>query len=239
MNVRLVSITEANLDRILRGVHHDHGYVVLSAYRSWEAEHGGKPTPEQEAEQLQINLQNDAKLRQVLRTAYRFSFIPVHGGYIESTPDAKKIEVTEPSYIIFGSDRTGRAADPAELREFGRALANRFGQDSFLWKAPGENGAQFVGKDDEPQADFKSYSVNDLAEPYFTRLKGPPDSAPLKPGRQSKGDARWSWRESQEYQLHREPAKGAKFCYFVHDSPKSHIEAQLRGGEIFLKHWLD
>lgn len=239
MLVRLIGITESHLGRILAGVHNDNGYITVSAYRSWAAENPEEsakrlPTEEETEEQQVINIGNDTELRRILRTTYAFSYLPVHGGFIETTDDGRKIEVTEPAYIVFASDRTGRPAKMEDLKAFGRELAARFNQDSILVKEPGAKGASFMNREGGTDVEFQDFVTNRTDNPYFTKLRGGSDR-PLKPGRTPKSDSRYSWTNVKEYQVVKVPAD-VKRCFFIHESPKSLVEAHVRGGnEIFLR----
>lgn len=220
----LIPITETGLDLVQDTVQAQNGYIGLSAYRSADAELGREATPQEKEAQKQVNFANDRELQKILRTG-SYSFLPIHGGYVEK--DATKnvnVEVTEPSYFVFGTDRNGKPTDMEKLKDFGVQLARKFNQDYILFKPGGsDENVYFVDKTGQKVGSMSGKKINDPSQEYYTKLRTS-NPAIGKPGRTLPTDKRFSWMEGQVFT---QPA-----FFFIRKAATSVNEATMRGREL-------
>ena len=115
-------ISESSLNRILTS-HYNNGFIIITSYRSDD-----EKTVEQKNKDF-----NELKLI-VKRNV--FSFVPVYGGYIENKGEPNEKEVREPALLIPNQDISSSKPyiDDKKLYDLGIELANRFNQESFLYK---------------------------------------------------------------------------------------------------------
>lgn len=212
-------LSEASLARVL-DKYFDIGFMVITADRTCEAERGTACTEEEVAGQTQVNKNNELNLKSDISAA-DFGFVPTLGGFRErvvdpDTGEEKLIDNPRPemSFIVPAQKRgkgVHRANDAAELRQLGMDLAQRYNQDSFLFKPPAseDGSAYWITRSGEEEMSFDNVVANDLEQIYFTKLR-------KKPGR-------FSLTEDQQFAL------------YIPKSPKSAAEARQRYGEIFIR----
>lgn len=168
----MVLINETSLERVINK-HLKEVTVIISASTM---EH-----TEVENNQRTNELKKDIIAKQL-------SFIPVGGGYKYREKDEEK-EGIEKSFIILpykyttrvvnGEREKGNIVQPKELFNFGKQLAKKYDQESFLFvdgsgKTKGDVTAKYYnqnGSQVEWSDGFKGLKVNDLKEIYFTSLR--------------------------------------------------------------------
>lgn len=216
----LVPLDEVKLNRVV--THHmEHGFIILSAYRSCEAEHGGNCTEEQKKEQALKNIINNKQIKKDIVSA-GFSFIPVFGGFKEAVENPKTglvsyIEVKEPSYIVPANRNkmtTKVNIDVEGVKLLGMQLCQKYNQDSFLFYD--NKTAYFVSKDGKIESQFTDVALNDMSQIFFTQLKKGKERI----------DRRFSLTESIE----------TMFSLYGYQAPGSTSEARERHGELFVRY---
>jgi len=231
-----VSITEAGLNRLLFK-YQDQGYIIVSAFRSCEAEKqlsDGEPCSANDlAQQRKVNSQNDAKLRNILKTS-GFGFIPVLGGYKEK--GGTDTTTPEYSYIVVGNKVTKEKLENTKsgivrtvfneyglskekqvyskkLLNLGLKIIKTFNQDSFFFKPPNEIDANsyYIDQSGQKIHTFKGkISLDNPVEPYYTKFR--------------KGsDHKFTFKENSAVE------------YWVSKYPSSIEEARKRMNEIFIE----
>jgi len=172
-------ISEVGLHRFLKD-YRNFGFIIISAFRTCAAEKGIDCDTHEELEQLKQNNLHDKELKQDLKH-FGFGYIPVLGGYKEEIKDpetGKKIKVDAPSperaYIVVARDSGNRQIEPEKLRQLGMTLAQKYKQESFLYKPPQaeDKNAYYVdGKGNITHTFTGAVKLNDLAQTYFTQLR--------------------------------------------------------------------
>jgi hypothetical protein len=156
-NIKLID--ESSLNRLL-SKHYKDGFIIVTSYRG-----GGEKTDKENKEDFN-------ELKQIVR-GKGYSFIPVYGGFIENYGEEDEREVREPALLIPNQKVATHKSyeNDGELFKMGVELINKYNQDSFLHKKPGEeNIAQYINKSGNIDMTFKDKSVNDLTQVYFTDL---------------------------------------------------------------------
>lgn len=165
---RMVSINELNAKTLLDN-HSNYCFIVISPCRGY-ADFGLNPNEKGAKEQLaNINKLRVKELIQIIKQS-GYSYTPVYGGFIENKGTDNEENVYERSFIIYSQDKKGNVLDVNELVEFGKALAKKYNQDSFLVKIPNEP-PRYIKKDGSVDMEFSgNVSFNDLSQQYFTDL---------------------------------------------------------------------
>ena len=157
-------LTEANLSRIANG-HDEDGYVMISACRGDALEN---PKNAQ-----QIYDENNKRTKSLLTDIqrYKYSYIPVYGGYKEIGSDKASIEK---SFIVFPFDRSSKTQiDYNEFLLNMIRLGRKYNQDAILVKKPHSDPQYFNCRTGEfDGVPFKNATLNDAQQEYFTALKG-------------------------------------------------------------------
>lgn len=106
-----------------------------------------------------------------------YGYVPVWGGYKEINPltgskyDAASFEMG----LLVPNHKVGNSDQPHEtdqLPELGKRLAQKYDQESFLYKPQGEEKkAYWIDRNGNVDMEFTDVSVNDLAQEFFTKLK--------------------------------------------------------------------
>jgi hypothetical protein len=156
----LKQINEITLNRII-GYHFKAGFIIISSERT-------EITDVAERNKRFKELKND--VRQA-----GYPFIPVMGGYQETNPETGEL-YSEPSFeralFVFNEKpftKAPKATD--EIKSLGQELANKYGQESFLYKPKGDAGEfYYVDKNGNVTGTFNGASVNDMTQEYFTKL---------------------------------------------------------------------
>ena len=160
INENYVKLTEASLNRLVRG-HDKDGYAVLSASRN-----------EKSAEE---NNRDFERLKTDIKQM-GYSYVPVFGGYIETTDSGERIPVYEKSlYVLpFKKNSTG----DIENKEFDKfvedmfKLGNKYRQEQILLKYADEYPAYYDVSNGDRDMEFTGKtSFNDIKQDYFTSLK--------------------------------------------------------------------
>ena len=151
--------------------------------------------------------------RDVVNAGY--GYVPVWGGYKEINPqtgnkyDATSFEMglLVPNQKLGNSDKPNK---DFQLQDLGVSLANKYDQESFLYKPQGEEKkAYWVDRNGAIDYEFGNVSVNDLAQEFFTKLNNAKNS--------SKADRRFSFVNE----------------IYINKAPYSASEAYCRFGEQF------
>jgi len=152
-------LDEITTDRLL-GKHYENGFVILSASRSELSD----------AE----NVTRNQKLLNILQSSSNvFSFLPVYGGYIENKGTENEQRVFERSFVILNFDKNGNVGDFDDLMSFSQELSNRFHQETYLIKKPG-NAPPYYIRTKSGKVDWEftgEIKIDDLTQKYFTRLR--------------------------------------------------------------------
>ena len=210
-------LTEASLHRVLTK-YYNLGFIIISAERSCEAEQGRKCTEEEANAQTDANRNNEQQIKKDIRRA-GFGFVPSYGGFREEVVDPETGETRlvdnpkpEASFIVPARGaQKGAEDDHEQLKELGITLAQKYNQDSFLYKPPNnvDRRAYYITQGGEIDMTFDDVVANDLAQIYFTRL------------RKSSTDRRFSLTEN--------------FVLYIPEPPVDDAEARRRYGEIFIR----
>lgn len=152
--VKLLKLTEANLNRISKG-HEKDGYAILSASRHYYSE--------------QENNLRAKKLVSKLRSKH-YSYIPVYGGYKEYGAEKPSIEK---SFIVYPYDiHSHEQLDWDTFEQDMIDLGIEFEQDSILICRPNSKpyykGLKSEVKDSEC---YSNVTLNDVTKDYFTAIK--------------------------------------------------------------------
>ena len=130
-----IMVEHAVVDRIM-SEQGQCGFIVVSAYRNDE--------PQEVVDKHSCELVSTLK-----RSGY--AYLPTYGRNANAAVGENKDYV--PAFIVFNhnSNMLYHAGDFSVLEEFGKALAERYGQDGFLCKCPNEAAVYFGrdGKSDE------------------------------------------------------------------------------------------
>ena len=153
--VKLLKLTEANLNRISKG-HEKDGYAILSASR-------------ESLTTYENNARTNA-LRDWLRNNH-YSYIKVYGGYHElgeSKPSIEKAFIVYPFDIV-----TKKSTDWSDFVGNISDIAKHFDQDTVLFCPPNGKPAWVAINPEakEQEMSFNSIKLNDVAQKYFTALK--------------------------------------------------------------------
>lgn len=164
-----VPVNESSLTHILG--HKARGYGIISACRS--------------ENDKQRNDELSKKLRKDIRDA-GFGFIPVHGGFRETTDDGRQVDVFETAYLVPCHNMDGIDHPFDYLAEVLVELGQKYGQESVLLCPPNGNPKYVVTKEyedsDENGNSIKhdigdvsmefpnGVKLNDLTQTYFTSL---------------------------------------------------------------------
>lgn len=153
--------------------------------------------------------------RDVVNAGY--SYVPVWGGYKEINPqtgskyDAASFEMG----LLVPNQKVGNSDNPHEtdqLPDLGKRLAQKYDQESFLYKPQGEEKkAYWIDRNGGVDYEFSNVSVNDLAQEFFTKLNHARNS--------SKADRRFSFVNE----------------IYLNKAPYSASEAYSRFGEQFYR----
>lgn len=193
-------IDEVKLNRILRK-HYNDGFIIITNFR------GERDNKE--------NVNGFNELKNIVKN-HEFSYIPVFGGYVENMGTEEERQVHEPALLvpnqIVGSAKS--YDEDTRLFQLGVNLANKYNQDSFLYKPKGSNNAYYIDKNGKVDMKFTDKTVNDLTQIYFTDLHKPSK----KPAKSlNKADRRFTFIES----------------IYLAPSPTDLNEAKGRYGEQF------
>ena len=152
--MKLLKLTEANLNRISKG-HEKDGYIILSAFRS-----------------TLTHVKNDIRtteLRNWLRSKH-YSYIRVYGKYRENISNEFKLEK---SFVVYPFDIVTKDIQTWETFEKDLiSIAKKYDQDSILICRPNEKPFYKGLKPDVPDSPhFSGTKLNDVVQDYFTALK--------------------------------------------------------------------
>lgn len=151
--MRLLKLTESNLNRIVHG-HETDGYIMVSASRTNYTE-----------EENNVRTKN---LRKWLRGQH-YSYIAVYGGYKEAGNQSK----IEKSFIVYPFDIVTKGA--VDWDSFESALidkANELEQETLLICPPhGKPYYKGISDDELTSEPFSLVKINDVVQEYFTALK--------------------------------------------------------------------
>ncbi|MBO7696672.1 MAG: DUF3293 domain-containing protein [Methanobrevibacter sp.] len=160
INENYVKLTEASLNRLVRG-HDKDGYAVLSASRNERStEENNKKFEE---------LKKDIK-------SLGYSYVPVFGGYIETTESGERVPVYEKSLYVLPFRKDG--AGGIENKDFNKfvedmfKLGNKYNQEQILLKYADKSPAYYGVSSKNRDMEFTGKtSFNDIKQDYFTSLK--------------------------------------------------------------------
>jgi len=105
-----------------------------------------------------------------------YSYVPVWGGYKEINPetgnkyDAASFEMglLVPNQKVGNTDKSH---ETDQLPDLGKKLAQKYDQESFLYKPQGEEKkAYWIDRNGGIDYEFGNVTVNDLAQEFFTKL---------------------------------------------------------------------
>lgn len=204
-------LTETTLNRIAKG-HDKDGYVMISACR-------GDALKNPKSDQ-QVHDENNVRTRNLLKDiqSYKYSYIPVYGGYKETGSEKASIEK---SFIVFPYDRSSNTSiDYETFLDNMTQLGKKYNQDAILVKKPNSSPQYFDCREMEfVGTPFKNASLNDMQKEFFTALKGWSDIS-------NKGDE-ISWM-----------GKPQRFTYeesYLDNSPYNIMNSHMRYslGELF------
>ena len=152
--MRLLKLTEANLNRISNG-HEKDGYIILSACRNnYSQDENNVRTKE---------------LKQWLKNKH-YSYIMVYGRYKEDISNEFRLEK---SFIVYPFDIVTKEVTDWDVFEHDLSvIAKKYDQDSILVCRPNEK--PFYKGVNSKVGDLECFSgtkLNDVAQEYFTALK--------------------------------------------------------------------
>jgi hypothetical protein len=161
-NSEIKLIDEISMNRLFTK-HFTDGFIIITSYRHENS--------------IETNKKEFENLKRMIRSK-DYSFIPVYGGYIETTADGKEKEVLEPSLLVTNHKISNLKEKPDinDLKKLGlhliqKGVTSKYGQDSFLFKPAGNNDVAFyITKSGSVDMKFTSKSVNDMVQKYFTAL---------------------------------------------------------------------
>ena len=144
-------LNETNLNRFLS--YFKHGFIAVSAYLEKNSDDENKHN----TEVLKKHLKNSG-----------FGFIPVIGGWKHPETGEESVEET---FVI--PNKSGISLE--YIFNLGKLCAKEFNQHSFLFAPASEDGKIFAkwydGNGNEtPDPAFKSITINDLKQQYFTAI---------------------------------------------------------------------
>lgn len=180
-NQNLVVLNEMTMERLL-GKHFNKGLCIVSASRVKEntAEENNKYTREM--------------YQAIIDSPY--SFIPVFGGFIETTDNGEKLPAKyEKSAIILNYDKKGNEMDFDEMKAFAMSLGTKYKQDSILVKAPNDNPKYILTSNNIGEVDYEfsgDVKINDLTQEYFTSFI---KSLNMSPNQDERRKTRFSFTE--------------------------------------------
>lgn len=167
-NARKVSINELNAKNLLDR-HSKYGFIVISPCRGY-SDFGINKNDKGAKEKLaQINNLRVKELISIIKQS-GYSYTPVYGEFVENKGTDNEEIVYERSFIIYAHDKHGNVLDVNELVEFGKALASKYNQDSFLVKVPNEPPKYITSGGDVDMEFSGNVSFNDVSQQYFTDL---------------------------------------------------------------------
>jgi hypothetical protein len=160
IKIDLKKINETTLKEML-SFHNKTGYVIISAWRS--------ENDKSENKKLNDILKSDIKNSQ-------FSYIPAWGGFVETDKNTgKKRRVKKQSFIIFNRKKVKDELFETdnELKMFGKELAKKYGQESYLFKPKGdEKKAYYIKQNGTIDMIFNSISpVAAISKPPLTDIR--------------------------------------------------------------------
>lgn len=164
----VISINETNARRMLDR-HGESGYIVISPCRGCDDFGISKTDPNWK---IQLKNANQPRIREFVKDlkATGYSYTPVYGGFIENFGTDNAENVYERSFMVYANRKGQADVDLKGLYDFGLAMAKKFNQDSFLFKAPGEK-PKYITKNGETDMEFDGDAAfNDFAQEYFTDL---------------------------------------------------------------------
>lgn len=198
--LKKIDLKETNLKKLLTK-HSAAGYIIITAFRG-EFEY-------------KENVKRNQKLKADIDKS-GYSYIPVWGGFIETDSETgEQNEVKERSFIVlnFKRGKNEPGTDSEGLKELGRILCKKYGQESYLYKPQGASTKAFyltgTGKVDMT---FSSATPTKGADMYFTNLS--------KSSKKAVGSKAFTYREG---------------VIWLAKSPKSLAEAYKRMGEVFFR----
>ena len=156
----LVVLTEASLNRLVRG-HDEDGYAVLSASRfNYDVAENNKRFN---------SLKKDVK-------SLGYSYVPVFGGYIETGEEGQKEPVYEKSLYVLPFKRDAHGEDVVkDFESFKNDMINlgkKYEQEAILITEPNEPPAYYYMRNGKYGEVFNGVtSFNDIKNQYFTSLK--------------------------------------------------------------------
>ena len=160
INEDMVVLTEASLNRLVRG-HDKDGYAVLSASRN----ENSVPQNNKNFETLKRDVKN-----------LGYSYVPVFGGYVETSVDGEKIPVYEKSlYVLPFRKNSYGEIESGNFDKFVDdmfSLGKKYSQEQILLKLPNGYPAWYKSSNREKTLEFSGKtSFNDIGKEYFTSLK--------------------------------------------------------------------
>ena len=223
-------LSETNLNRVMTK-YFDIGFIIITADRTCKAEKDRECSEEEDREQEEKNKQNEPRLKRDLVEA-GFGYLPAWGGFKERSVDQETGEVIfvdnpnpEKSFIVpmqKAGSNTPLEGDGTEIKELGMKLSAKYNQDDFFFKPPNnlDKSAYFIYPSGETEMTFNNFTINDLAQEYYTdlRKKGPSKTRPKK---------------NPSYGRFSALPENKQFVLFI-PKPPSHVqEARKRYGEKF------
>lgn len=201
-NYKLVKVplNEINLTRMLT-YHNERGFIIISACRG--------------DNEVTANKEATERLKADIKKA-GLAYAPVWGKFIENEGKPTERAVYERSFIVVNHkmDNSKLIDDPMLLKGLGMEWCKKYNQESFLYKAPGENELSHLIRSNGFIADtFNTISFAQTADLYFTSL-------------------------SKSFNRAIEAKKAIKFKFqegviYLAKSPSNLAEAYMRYGELY------
>lgn len=164
----VVSINETNAKRMLDR-HSKYGYIIISPCRGCEEFGISKEDPQWKQKLANANQQRIKDFINILKQT-EYSYTPVYGGFIENFGTDQEENVYERSFMIYAHNKQGKPSDIKGIFDFGKQMAQRYNQDSFLFKSPNEP-PKYIKPNRSVDLEFSGdASFNDFSQEYFTDL---------------------------------------------------------------------
>lgn len=202
--LKKINVNQTSLAGMM-GKHSQAGYIIISAFR------GG----DRDSKVLKQNYKNNAHLKRLIGIS-KFPYTIAWGGFEQTDENGRKVTVKEQSYIVFNRDGFNdyRKQDGSEkLKMLGKLYCQIFNQDSFFYKAQGENSkGQYINANGKVVMTFGNVSPTQAADIYFTSLNK---------GRKKRSNSKaFTFRQG---------------IIYLPKPPQTLAEAYMRSGEIFFR----
>ena len=168
---RLLPLTEANIQRIVKG-HDKDGYAILSASREDNKHEDNDVANPLRKNPNEIN-DKQTKLMKSLINAKGYTYVPIYGGYHEEGTDNSQIEK---SFIVYPYKRNNELVPwdtfENDIYDIANDTTGAFNQDSILFKQPNKT-PKYV----DPRTREDAFEVgdnivyNDTDQTYFSAIK--------------------------------------------------------------------